>query len=67
MALNLNQAGPGAEHPDDELLEDARMAASTDWEESFVADLLDRRNRQGANFTLSSAQRDKLEEIIGGD
>lgn len=60
MALNLND-----EHPDDGLLEDARMAASTDWEEGFVADLLDRRKRQGFNFSLSGRERDKLHEISG--
>lgn len=65
MALNLNEAGPGASHPDDALLEDARMAASSDWEESFCADLLDRRSRHGANFGLSERERAKLIEITG--
>jgi hypothetical protein len=65
MAINLNNAGSGAEHPDDGLLEDARMAASSDWEESFVADLLDRRQRHGANFSLSARERNKLYEISG--
>ena len=51
----------------DELLEDARMSASTDWEEGFVADLLERRKTYGYEFDLSAAQRTKLEEIVQGD
>lgn len=62
MAINLND-----EHPDDGLLEDARMSASSDWEESFVADLLDRRSRHGFNFSLSERERAKLLEITGGE
>jgi hypothetical protein len=58
MAINLND-----EHPDDELIEDARMAASTDWEESFCRSILDRRQRHGANFNLSERERSKLIEI----
>lgn len=67
MGLNLNDAGPGASHPDDALLEDARMAAATDWEEDFVANLLHRRSRHGANFNMSERERAKLIEIAGGE
>lgn len=53
------------DHPDDSLLEEARMAASTDREESFVADLLAARRRLGLNFTLTEPQREWLEKIAG--
>lgn len=65
--MDLNKAGPGAEHPDDELLEDARMAASSQWAEDFVADQLERRKEYGANFTLSDRQRATLRTIAGHD
>lgn len=58
--LNLND-----EHPDDALLEDARMNAATDWEEKFVADQLTRRKQYGLNFTLTDAQRETLKKIAG--
>lgn len=54
-----------AEHPDDALLESARMAASTDWEENFVADLLKRRKEWGGAFDLTEMQRLKLMQIAG--
>lgn len=57
----------GPDHPDDLLLEEARMSAETDWEEDFVADLLKNRTRYGAAFRLSDAQREKLEEIVNDD
>ena len=60
--LNLNN-----EHPDDVLLEDARMAASSDWEETFVADMLEKRRKFGLNFRLTDGQREKLEEIAGNN
>jgi hypothetical protein len=63
MALDLNQS---PNHPDDLLLEEARMAASSDWEESFVADQLKRRAEWGGAFKLTDAQRSKLEEIAHG-
>lgn len=55
------------EHPDDMLLEEARMAAESDWEEEFVADLLKRRNRYAEQFTLTNRQRDKLKQIAYGE
>lgn len=57
----------GPDHPDDLLLEEARMSAETDWEENFVADLLKNRNRYGAAFRLTDPQRDKLQEIVQHD
>ena len=48
----------------DTLLDDARMAAVTDWEEGFVADLIERRKTWGDRFELTPAQRTKLEEIL---
>lgn len=61
MAINLND-----EHPDDALLEDARMNASTQWEEAFIAGLLERRKKYGGNFHLSDAQREIVERIGQG-
>lgn len=63
MAINLNTAGPGAEHPDDALLEDARMNASADWAEELIASLIGRRQRLGANFSLSERERELVERI----
>lgn len=63
----VNKRIKPVEHPDDGLLEDALMAASTDWEEGFVDDLLKRRERWMSKFTLSDAQRAKLEQIRDGD
>lgn len=63
MAINLNTAGPGAEHPDDALLEEARMNASADWAEELIASLLSRRRRLGANFSLSKRERELAERI----
>jgi hypothetical protein len=60
MAIDFNDR----EHRDDGLLEEARMAASTDWEEEFVADLIARRKRYGAGFELTDRQREKLGEIV---
>lgn len=63
MAINLNTAGPGAEHPDDAMLEDARMNASEDWAEELISSLLNRRKRHGANFSLSKRERELAERI----
>jgi hypothetical protein len=52
----------GSDHPDAELIEEARMAAGTDWEEQFVADIL-ARIRRNPGYSLSVAQRAKLEAI----
>lgn len=54
-------------HPDDELLETARMAATTDWEEEFVRDMLRKRRRWRGAFELTPEQRRKLEQIAGED
>lgn len=67
MAIDFNTPRASDEHPDDGLLEDARMAASSDWEEGFVTDLLARRKQYGTRFRLSDAQRAKLEQIAAGE
>jgi hypothetical protein len=73
MPLDLNKtpeqrktpsaAGGEIEHEHDALLEDARMAASTDWEEDFVADQLANREKYGARWRPSDGQVGKLREI----
>lgn len=55
------------EHPDDFLIEEARMAADTDWAEEFVADIITRRNEWGGAFRLTDRQRAKLNQIAYGD
>lgn len=35
----------------------------TEWEEKFINDLVDRQERFGEAFTLTPAQKDKLEQI----
>ena len=54
------------DHPDDSLIEDARMNASNEWEEHFVAGMIYQRKTYGLRFTLTAAQRSKLEEIAEG-
>jgi hypothetical protein len=63
--IDVNGDRPG--HPDDELIEDARMAASSDWEEEFIADIIERRQRFGRAFMLTPKQREKLQQIAHGD
>lgn len=58
--MNLNP-----DHPDDELLEDARMAASTEWEEQFIQSLRQRRQSFGGAFQISERERATLERIAG--
>lgn len=58
MPINLND-----EHPDDALLEDARMNADSEWAEEFIVDLLKLRRKLGANFSLSDRQRELVERI----
>ena len=58
MAINLNP-----DHPDDALLEDARMNAESDWAEEFIANLLRRRREYGGNFRLSDRERELVERI----
>jgi hypothetical protein len=59
-------AGGEIEHELDELLEDARMAASTDWEEDFVADQLANREKYGARWRPTDGQIKKLRKIADG-
>ena len=45
------------------LLEDARMNAANDWEETFVSDLRDRYAQYGRRMFLTEAQQQHLERI----
>jgi hypothetical protein len=64
MGLDFNKSPGGEiEHQLDELLEDARMAASTDWEEDFVADQLANREKYGARWQPTELMVLKLKEI----
>ena len=49
------------------LIEDARMNAANDWEESFVADMKTRFAAFGRRMFISSAQKDHLERIANDD
>jgi len=60
MALDFNKS---QDHPHDELIEDARMAASNEWEENFVASIIERRKKYGLRFTLSELQFQTLKDI----
>jgi len=51
----------------EELLEDARMSAGNDWEETFVADIKARYERYGEDMFISNAQLDKLNKIVNED
>lgn len=51
----------------EELLEDARMAAGSDWEETFVADMKTRYGQYGENMFISNSQLDKLNKIAYED
>jgi hypothetical protein len=59
-------AGGEIEHEHDALLDDARMAASTDWEEDFVAEQLANREKYGARWRPTDGQVGKLREIAEG-
>lgn len=62
--LNFNSPPTAeVEHPLDSLLEDARMAASTDWEEQFVADMTEKRKKYGSKWHVSVGQERKLRQI----
>lgn len=61
MTVDLN----APDHPDDGLLEYARMAASTNWEESFAADMLRLRGKLGLRFIITARQRASLKKIAG--
>ena len=51
----------------EELLEDARMNAANDWEESFVADMKDRYTEYGRRMFISDAQQEHLERIANDE
>ena len=51
----------------EELIEDARMNAANDWEESFVADMKDRYAEFGRRMFISDAQKDHLERIANDE
>lgn len=51
----------------EEMLEDARMNAANDWEESFVADMKDRYTQYGRRMFISDAQKDLLERIANDE
>lgn len=59
--LNFNRKP----HPDDLLIEEARMAADSDWEEEFVANIIRQRNLYGAGWRMTEAQHAKLAQITG--
>ena len=59
--IDLNEA----DHPLDELLEDARMAAATDWEEEFMADQIKNRQHYGLNWEPTPMQIAKMRQIAG--
>jgi hypothetical protein len=52
-------------HEHDLLIDEARMAASSDWEEEFVADIIEKRDRYGDSFSLNENQLAKLHQIAG--
>lgn len=51
----------------EELLEDARMNAANDWEESFVADMKARYGQYGRRMFISDAQQELLERIANDE
>ncbi len=51
----------------EELLENARMNAANDWEESFVADMKGRYTEYGRRMYISDAQKDHLERIANDE
>ena len=59
--MNLNPEP----HPLDELLEDARMAASSEWEEDFVRAATAAREKYGLRWKLTDRQEAKLRQIAG--
>lgn len=48
-----------------EMLEIARMNAENDWEENFVAGLLEKHKQYGARMYLSDLQLEHLNRIAG--
>ena len=51
----------------EDLLDNARMNAANDWEESFVADMRARFGEYGRRMFISDAQREHLERIANGE
>lgn len=51
----------------EELIEDARMNAANDWEESFVADMKARFSEYGRRMFISDTQKDHLERIANDE
>ena len=49
------------------LIEDARMNAANDWEESFVADMKTRFTEYGRRMFISDAQKEQLERIANDE
>lgn len=45
------------------LLEDARMNAANEWEETFVSDMAAKYRQYGRRMYISSAQKETLERI----
>lgn len=51
----------------EELLEDARMNADSDWAESFVAQISEKYKAHGGGMFWSSRQDEVLRKIAGND
>lgn len=51
----------------EELLENARMNAANDWEESFVADMKTRYDQYGRRMFISDAQKEQIERIANDE
>ena len=49
------------------LLDNARMNAANDWEESFVADMKARYGQYGRRMFISDAQKEHLERIANDE
>ena len=49
------------------LIEDARMNAANDWEESFVADMKARFSEYGRRMFIRDTQKDHLERIANDE
>lgn len=48
-----------------ELVESARMNAANDWEENFIAGIVDKFKKYGSNMYLSDLQLEHLKRIAG--
>lgn len=49
------------------MIENARMNAANDWEESFVADMKARYEDYGRRMFISDSQKEHLERIAGDE